>query len=385
MDKPKFSIVLITKNEEKVIARCLESLSEFFERGGECIVVDTGSSDDTMRIAASYGAVVSEYMGAKKSITDYEAHYINSLSNRYLEPAIVLKDETIFDFSDARNYATSLAKNDFIISLDADEVYSKLDIDKINQLIDEGVQNISYDFVYSFTPEGKPDVSFVQSKAFDRRKYGWVNVIHEVLHGNGRHQYVDSSVMRLEHYQEAGKEHRGNYLKGLAYDHIKNPRNDRNAHYYARELMYTKRYKSAIDKFDYHRSIATWDLERNQSLVYMADCYGYLGQVVKQEALYIEAIQELCERREPFIKLAWLYFSQKKYRHAIAFASAALTIPLNSYYSNRASYYAEEPHEILYLSHGWLGEITQAQHHITKCLEYKPNDPKYLDHRQYYF
>ena len=45
------SLCLIVKNEETVLARCLESVQGLFD---ETIIVDTGSIDSTQKIAARY-------------------------------------------------------------------------------------------------------------------------------------------------------------------------------------------------------------------------------------------------------------------------------------------------------------------------------------------
>ena len=45
------SVCMIVKNEEKVLARCLDSLAGLWE---ELIIVDTGSTDKTKEIAAKY-------------------------------------------------------------------------------------------------------------------------------------------------------------------------------------------------------------------------------------------------------------------------------------------------------------------------------------------
>lgn len=51
----KLSICMMVKNEENNLRRCLESLKhlrESFE--SELIIVDTGSTDDTVKIAREY-------------------------------------------------------------------------------------------------------------------------------------------------------------------------------------------------------------------------------------------------------------------------------------------------------------------------------------------
>ena len=46
-----FSLCMIVKNEENVLARCLDSLADLMD---EIIIVDTGSTDKTKEIAARY-------------------------------------------------------------------------------------------------------------------------------------------------------------------------------------------------------------------------------------------------------------------------------------------------------------------------------------------
>ena len=42
---------MIVKNEEKILARCLDSIADLMD---EIIIVDTGSTDETKKIAAKY-------------------------------------------------------------------------------------------------------------------------------------------------------------------------------------------------------------------------------------------------------------------------------------------------------------------------------------------
>ncbi|MFS0688511.1 glycosyltransferase [Sporosarcina sp. 179-K 8C2 HS] len=85
--KPFLSICIIMKNEEKVLERCLDSISGIAD---EIVIVDTGSNDDSKKIAY-----------------------------RYTDKIFDFKWEN--DFSKARNYAASKAKGDWIFVIDADE------------------------------------------------------------------------------------------------------------------------------------------------------------------------------------------------------------------------------------------------------------------------
>jgi glycosyltransferase involved in cell wall biosynthesis len=54
MNVPSLSLIVITKNEEASISRCLSSL----DFANEAIVVDSGSTDRTVEFARSLGAHV---------------------------------------------------------------------------------------------------------------------------------------------------------------------------------------------------------------------------------------------------------------------------------------------------------------------------------------
>jgi hypothetical protein len=62
-----------------------------------------------------------------------------------------------------------------------------------------------------------------------------------------------------------------------------------------------------------------------------------------------------------------------------------MEIPYVSYYANDMSFYTNYPHELLYWAYGWMGNISKAQEHILKALEYQPYNSMYLRDTQFYF
>ncbi len=95
------SLCMIVKNEETTLSRCLESVKDIVD---EIILVDTGSIDNTVEIAKSYGAKIFFYK------------WDNSFAN-------------------ARNYSLSKASKDWILIMDADDELVKEDKDKVALLI----------------------------------------------------------------------------------------------------------------------------------------------------------------------------------------------------------------------------------------------------------
>ena len=146
------SLCMIVKNEEQVLARCLESVKDLMD---EIIIVDTGSTDKTKEIAAKYTDKIYDF-------------------------------EWISDFSAARNFAFSKASCDYIYSADADEVldeenYAKFKALKVGMLPEIEIVQMKYgnqlqfNTIYNFDEEYRP-------KLFKRlREFVWEAPIHETV------------------------------------------------------------------------------------------------------------------------------------------------------------------------------------------------------------
>jgi glycosyltransferase involved in cell wall biosynthesis len=94
------SLCCIVKNEQSLIADMLISVSNLVD---ETIVVDTGSTDNTLEIAASLGSKI-------------------------------FKFSWIDDFAAARNFSLSHAKSDWILVLDADERLAEQEIERLRAI-----------------------------------------------------------------------------------------------------------------------------------------------------------------------------------------------------------------------------------------------------------
>jgi glycosyltransferase involved in cell wall biosynthesis len=104
---PKISVVLATFNEEKNLARCLDSVAGLAD---EIVVVDGSSADNTVNIAKKYNA--------KVITTDNKPNFhIN------------------------KNMAIAAAKGEWILQLDADEVVSPELAAEIKDVVTSGVCN----------------------------------------------------------------------------------------------------------------------------------------------------------------------------------------------------------------------------------------------------
>lgn len=378
MNKPLFSIVLIARNEEKTLPRLFSSLGEFKERGGEIILMDTGSTDNTVEVAKSFGCTTIE-VGTKfiREIDEELAQKINEKFLREGEELIVRVGEKLFDYASARNHAASFALNDMIAMPDCDETYTQLNIDIVDRLISEGIEQFEYQFVFNHDEFNRPIIQFLHSKFYNRTKQAWVGIIHEILQGESKRQYVDESIIKLEHYQNH-ETNRSGYLKGLALDCLENPENDRNSHYFGRELLWTGRPGSAIKELKRHIEMNRWPAERCQSMIYIGEAYLQLGDETEAIEWWNRAILADGGRRIPYIRLADFYAKKDDPQRVACYAMASLQIKGGTYYAENKEYYSNYPHELLYWAFSKLGNKEGEKYHFDKALSYKPHSPKYL-------
>ena len=144
------SLCMIVKNEEKVLARCLDSIADLVD---EIIVVDTGSTDRTKEIAAGYTDKIYDF-------------------------------EWVQDFSAARNFAFSKAGMEYIYSADADEVLDEENREAFRILKETLLPEVdivqmyygnqlTFGTIYNYDKELRP-------KLFKRlRTFRWEEPVHE--------------------------------------------------------------------------------------------------------------------------------------------------------------------------------------------------------------
>jgi glycosyltransferase involved in cell wall biosynthesis len=179
----KFSVCLIARNEALTLPRMVASLKEFQEKGGEILVLDTGSTDNTVDVAKSLGCLVTS-VGDKFRI-QIDEDLTNKINEKFViegEAPVVKAGESLFDFASARNHVAELASNDWIWQPDCDEVFTVLNLDEVEKSISEpGVTGLEYEFIFSHDAQNNALIKFRHSKMYNRKIEKWTHIIHEVL------------------------------------------------------------------------------------------------------------------------------------------------------------------------------------------------------------
>lgn len=171
------SLCMIVKNEEKILARCLDSIHDLVE---EIIIVDTGSTDRTKEIASKY----------TKKIYDFE---------------------WIDDFAAARNFSFQFATKDYIYVADADEVIDEENRKRFLQLkevllpeIDivqmKYCNQLQFGTAYNFDEEYRP-------KLYKRqREFLWTEPVHEMVRLDPVVYDSDIEILHMPENNHSGRD-----------------------------------------------------------------------------------------------------------------------------------------------------------------------------------
>ena len=146
---------MIVRNEETRLERCLMSVLDYVD---EIIVVDTGSTDQTKRIAAKCGAKVYDYT--------WNDH-----------------------FADARNFGLSLSNSDWNLILDADEYVVNMDLQAVQAFMNNDSRLGRIEVISHLIENGIP---------YDSRGY-ITRLLPSSVRFKGRiHEQVESNQLRIK-------------------------------------------------------------------------------------------------------------------------------------------------------------------------------------------
>jgi glycosyltransferase involved in cell wall biosynthesis/Tfp pilus assembly protein PilF len=174
----RVSLCMIVRDEEEWLGRCLEAAREGVD---EMIIVDTGSRDRTVEIAESFGATV-------------------------------LFHEWTGDFSEARNIGLNAATGDWIVWLDADEIFADGDGAKLRELASRTWRECyRMDMVHFLgdADDGEQAMHAPWKLFRNRPEYRFKDRIHEQI-GHAFPGYLlserfEHAPLRIDHYGYLGQ------------------------------------------------------------------------------------------------------------------------------------------------------------------------------------
>ncbi len=169
MKSTQLTAIILTRNEQENIQRCLNSL----KFSDEILVIDDYSDDLTVQIAEENGAKV----------------YIHGLNS---------------DYSSQRNFALSKAAGSWVLFVDADEIVTKELAGEIRSVIENdtvimGYYLKRYDYLWDKKLD-KGEIGSVRLLRLARRGTGeWSRKVHEVWEIRGETGYLDNPLLHYPH------------------------------------------------------------------------------------------------------------------------------------------------------------------------------------------
>lgn len=276
----QFSICIITKNEASKLETCLKAAKQLH---AEIVVVDTGSTDNTIDIMNQYADICGTFQWCD-------------------------------NFAKAKNYASGLASNDWILTLDTDEYITAFDIQEIQYMIHNNPTSLgNIQRKNHFLQNGEERIAYTRTdRLYNRKLYEYQGRIHEQLCWIGNCSLEQGKSIDLhflidhDSYEntEAGMEEKAKRNKKLLLLDLEEFGDRPYTLFQLGKSCYTlKEYEQAIDYFS--RGLE-FDLDPTlEYVVDMVETYGYAlinaGQV--QTALGLESVYDTFCHRSSFVFL----------------------------------------------------------------------------------
>lgn len=271
------SVSMIVRNEADCLDNCLRSV-----RGAdEIIVVDTGSTDNTVDIARRHTGRV--YEGVEYAWQD--------------------------DFSRARNQALRHCRpGNWVLSIDADETLCEGGMDALRRLV-AGSRERAY--ALRLVAEGFGHVHY--PVRFFRKLPGvaWNEPIHESIAAPGAPR---CEVEVTYGYSSAHQLDPGRSMRILRAAVAAQPDSPRRRFYLAREYWYAQQYEMALYHYDYYMQIGTWLPELAEGQLMKARCLWQLQRADEAREVCVLAIQMNPNFREALLFMAEMHYEPVRSR-----------------------------------------------------------------------
>lgn len=351
---PTISLCMIVKNEERHIARCLDSVAMLVD---EIIIVDTGSTDRTVEIVSAYTSNVYSY---------------------------TWKD----DFADARNYSFSKASMEYCMWMDADDVLEEDQREQFLQLkqsLSTETDIVMMKYHTSFDEIGKPSFSYFRERWIRNcTRYRWVGAVHEVIAPNGTVVYSDIAISHRKIGAGDPDRNLKIYQKMIEDGACLEPRQQ---YYYGRELYYHKQYEKAVSVFEqFLLSEEGWVENKIEACSLCANCYIQMGQ---EQAALITLLRSMSfdlPRAELCCEIGKYFLEHGNYHNAVYWYKTALRLPKNEYSGGFVlpDCYDYVPFLQLCVCYDRLGDRIKAKEYNERAGKCKPYCQAYLYNKRYF-
>ena len=342
----KLSLCMIVKNEEDCLENCLKNASEYAD---EIIIVDTGSSDKSKKIAQKYTSKVFDFVW-------------------------------VDDFSKARNFAFDKAENEYIIWLDSDDIVPEKSVQSIKKWKKdkEECDVIMCRYATSFDENFNPIFQFYRERIVKNNKnLRWHDPVHEIIIPSGKIIYNEDIIV---FHNKKNKVHTDRNLK--IYQSLierKVQFTPRQKFYYARELYYNGLIDQAINQFSLFLSEGKgWKENNIEACLNLAKCYAKKNDSHSALTALLGSFVYGIPKGEILYEIGNHFFQEKKYEIAAYWYNLAITAKIDTQsgaFVDKNSY-TLYPALQLCVCYYKLGDIEKAYHYHLISKGFNENDER---------
>lgn len=347
------SLCMIVKNEEAVLGRCLEHGKSFAD---EIIIVDTGSTDRTKEIGERYGGKVYDFPWRE-------------------------------DFSAARNEAFSKATMDYCMWLDADDVVTEENQEKILKLkreLSPDTDMVMMKYAVAQDEKGNSTFSYYRERMVRNGKgFLWEGRIHEAITPRGKVVYSDIVIT----HQKLAEGDPGRNLRIYETMLAEGEKlSGRSLFYYGRELMAHGQYEKARRALEEFLGQEGWAENQIEACLNLAQCY-------KAENRREEGIKALCQsfsygmpKGEICFEIGQYYQEKGQWELAAFWYETILRLPVSEEKGGfvRWDYYGYLPEINLCVCYDRMGNREKAYKYHKKARARRPEAREVLWNERYF-
>lgn len=348
----KICVYAISKNEEKFVKRWYESMKE----ADEIYVLDTGSTDNTVKVLKSLGVNVKQEI---------------------ISP---------WRFDVARNKSLELVPKDtdICVCTDLDEVFEKGWRNELEKNWTNNTTDARYNYNWSLDENNNPKVNFYIEKIHSRKEHTWTHPVHEVLTytGNNKNTITIDSIT-VNHYPDDEKS-RSSYLPLLELSVKEDPDDDRNMHYLGREYMFNERWDDCIKTLKKHIQLpkATWKDEKAASMRFIARSYKAKKDFKNSKIWYTKAIKEAPYLRDGYVERALLAYEEDNYKDIEKYCLKALQIKSHQkVYINETFSWDNTIYDLLSISYYYQKKYLLSLYFVDIALSMNPQDERLINNK----
>lgn len=348
------SLCMIVKNEEDVLARCLNSVRDLVD---EIIIVDTGSADRTKEIASAFTEKLYDFTWQD-------------------------------DFAAARNASFEKAKMEYCMWLDADDVLLEADRQRFRRMKEtmSGREDIvMLPYHTAFDAQGRPVFIYYRERLVKNSgNFHWEGEIHEAITPSGQIFYGEPCVTHR-------KMNQGDPRRNLRI--LENKRRagrpfcPREKFYYGQELYFNGKYEDAIRALKaFLREKDGWTENKLEACKTLADCYRRQGREDQAAEALLKSLLFDVPRAELCCQIGEHFLSAGSYAQAAFWYETARTREMDARRGGfvQPDCYGYLPNIQLAVCYDRMGKWELAQKCNERAAVFKPDSDAVAYNRIYF-